>query len=363
MSRVQRRHVQLERSERKYGGATERVLRLLSAEWGMKCTFAGCDFVSTQRDIIAHSNTCKYKPFACAILFCASTEVNIVPRTGSLRPKYHPRCRHYLVPRKNMLEHTKTLLRVLEDVDDHSGVQIMQYSRGCLGETIFVHEIDLMWVAPRGTFPLEMTNTPEIDVGYRTWTYMIGVSENFETNAYVIINAYVDNEKFVVSVTDMMHRDDNYYVAKFEVVPNKNFGAPPIGKIVKSVSYERNTICDYLAPHPMPHFVRNEFEEAHIMQICNYERYSKDPHHVSACQRHFTRYINYLLGADDEEELFVTLRVQIVPHATYIKLNNYFPEFSSFNVAVRSAGLLQNTSHDFKWDADFEDAAPAPAVN
>ena len=66
----------------KYGGATERVLRLLSAEWGMKCTFAGCGFVSTQRDIIAHSNTCKYKPFACPILFCASTEVNIVTKDG-----------------------------------------------------------------------------------------------------------------------------------------------------------------------------------------------------------------------------------------------------------------------------------------
>ena len=252
-----------------------------------------CDATRSSRH---HSTVCKYKPFPCSILFCSSAK-NDTLKTGALRPKYHPGCHHEMIARKNVIAHAKSLLRVIENTFEY------------LGETFFVHTTDLSWMAPKWTFPAVETKCPKIKASYRTWTYMVLVSK--EKNEYVMINASVDHDYFAISVTDLMHAEDDHYAAKIDILPNVNFGAPYTSKIITSASYERETICDYLAPTPLSHAKREEFEEKHVLKMCNYERFSNLEEHIKACRFHFTRYIQ-IVPDGDEELLYVKIRVQII---------------------------------------------------
>ena len=327
----------------KDGGAIQKILRWITAERGTQCTnfHYGCRFRATQREIMFHSTVCNYKPFPCPILFCSSAK-NDTLQTGALRPKYHPGCHHDMIARKNVIAHAKSLLRVIDNTFEY------------LDATFFVHAIDLSWMAAKWTFQQTQTKCPKIKASYRTWSYLVAVSE--EKNEYVMINASVDHDFFTISITDLMHAEDDHYVAKIDIVPNMNFGAPYTSKIITSASYERETICDYLAPTPMSHANREKFEENHVVKMCNYERYSNLEEHIKACRFHFTRYIQLIPDGLDEEELYVKIRVQIIAKSESAKLSNQFPDYSWYK-DERSAGLMMDTSRNYKWCEDSEIAA------
>ena len=251
-----------------------------------------------------------------------------------------------MIARKNIIAHAKALLRVIENAFEY------------LGATFFVHTINLSWMAKRSTFPQTATKCPQTKASYRTRTYLVSVPK--ETNEYVMINASVDHDYFAISVTDLMHAEDDYYLAKVDILPNENFGAPYHSKIITSASYERETICDYLAPSPLSHAKREEFEEKDVLKMCNYERYTNigylHDQHFKACIVHFTRYIQ-IIPDGDEEELYVKTRVQIIAKSEAVKVSNQFPDYSWYK-DERSSGLMMDTSRSYKWCEEHEIAAP-----
>ena len=68
-----------------------------------------------------------------------------------------------------------------------------------------------------------------------------------------------------------------------------------MSKVITSASYERETICDYLAPVPMSHANREKFEDEHMCENMQFdERFANLEEHVKACRCHFSRYINLI---------------------------------------------------------------------